>query len=473
MAKYLTSSRSPTKMVSETNTSERQPLLIFATLANATIWVLAIALLQFLKPTYTSKGAMILPGVGTQGNVSIPGLDIASTTGNDNQSPYSYLLKIDPRQNYQYIGMSDAVLSQAAEEMDMSLEQFGEPEIILGEGTTIIEFSIDGRNPDEAQQKANAFYKALVNHTDKLRKTQLDHQKYTTQKTIQHSKDNVREAQSKLSQFRSNSQLKTSEQIETLGGRLEEFSLNKADLVAQEKAVDSRLLQLEKILDLSSAQASDALLILDDEVIQKSLQLYATKLGDIQLLYSSYTPQNPQIVDEEKQLSIIRHNIINRGSELLNETVSLPTIQKLNLNSEEGRKDLVKSLLTLTAERSAIREKVNEIDKQINLLKERLTTLAEEQPVLNRLEQDVRLSESILVADAAKLTLNKPELATAYPFLQLLSEPSLPEEPDNSIQRTIVLGAVAASFLFTTGVAMFWWERQYPQISKSSFDRKK
>jgi uncharacterized protein involved in exopolysaccharide biosynthesis len=459
MTKFLTPPEPLIKEQSGLTKLSKQPFWLIAALANATIWVLALALLQLLKPAYTSKGAMIIPGVGTQGNVNVPGLNNTSANSSDGQSPYSYLLKVDPRQNYQYIAMSDAVLSQAAKAMDMTVEEFGEPTIILGEGTTIIEFSLEGQTASEAQQKANVFYESLVNHTNYLRVTQLNNQKETTQKTLQSSKNNVREAQSKLSQFRSNSALKVAGQIDSLSDRLEDLRLKKADLQTQERAVDSRLKKLEISLSLVGSEASEALLVIDDRILQKGLQDYSSTVQSIQLLSSSLTASNPQVIEEKIKAETVRKAIVARGYEVLGRSVNIQTIERLNLSAEKGRKELVELLVTVQAEQSGLANQIQELDRQIDYLDTRLTTLVEQQPTLNRLEQDVQLSESILVSDVAKLNLNKPELATSYPVLQLLSEPSLPEEADDNRGKTIILGALAASFLCTTGIVMFWWEK--------------
>ena len=437
----------------------KQPFWIIAALANGTIWLLALALLQLVKPSYTSKGSIIIPGVANQSNVVVPGLGVASASNKEGQSPYSYLLKIDPRQNYQYIGMSDAVLSQAAKTLDMSVEEFGEPIIILSEGTTIIEFSIEGKTAEEAQQKGQAFYQALVNHTDYLRATQANQQKENSQKTLQSSRTNVREAQSKLSQFRNNSALKVTRQISTVSDQLEELRLNKANLITQEQAASSRFRQLETSLNLSADLASDSLLIIDDRVLQESLNTYSSKLKELQLLSSSMTAQNPQVIEAKEEVETLKRSIVTRASQLLNRPVNLLTIERLSLGAKEGRQELVETLLTLQAEQKAVENQIAETDKQIVSLESRLNTLIAEQPVLNRLAQDVQLSESILVSEAAKLNLNQPESATSYPVIQLLSEPSLPEEPDRNLNKTIILGALASSFLLTTGIVMFWWEK--------------
>lgn len=456
MTDFSTTSGALTKPKIGFKSLSKKSLWMIAVLANASIWALALTLLQFLKPSYLSQGAMIIPGVGTQGNLALPGFGAGSANNKEGQSPYSYLLKIDPRQNYQYIGMSDTVLSQAAKAMNMSLEEFGEPIIILGEGTTIIEFSLEGKSAQEAQQKSQVFYETLVNHTNYLRTTQLNYQKETTQRTIESSRDNVRVAQNKLSQFREKSALKVSGQIDRLGDQLEDLRLNRINLLSQKEATESRLRNLERSLNISAFQASEALLVRDDIVLQENLISYNSSLKNIQELNSFFTANSPQVIEEKKKLNAIEQVIVTRGLQLLNRPVTIQSIERLNFSG--GRKQLVELLITLQTDKEGLENQIYEIDRQIIALEIRLTTLVKEQPILNSLEQDVQLSESILVSDVAKLKLDKPELATAYPVLQLLSEPSLPEEPEGNLKKMVILGAVAFSLLLTTGILIFWWE---------------
>lgn len=456
MTDFSTTSGALTKPKIGFKSLSKKSLWMIAVLANASIWALALTLLQFLKPSYLSQGAMIIPGVGTQGNLALPGFGAGSANNKEGQSPYSYLLKIDPRQNYQYIGMSDTVLYQAAKAMNMSLEEFGEPIIILGEGTTIIEFSLEGKSAQEAQQKSQVFYETLVNHTNYLRTTQLNYQKETTQRTIESSRDNVRVAQNKLSQFREKSALKVSGQIDRLGDQLEDLRLNRINLLSQKEATESRLRNLERSLNISAFQASEALLVRDDIVLQENLISYNSSLKNIQELNSFFTANSPQVIEEKKKLNAIEQVIVTRGLQLLNRPVTIQSIERLNFSG--GRKQLVELLITLQTDKEGLENQIYEIDRQIIALEIRLTTLVKEQPILNSLEQDVQLSESILVSDVAKLKLDKPELATAYPVLQLLSEPSLPEEPEGNLKKMVILGAVAFSLLLTTGILIFWWE---------------
>ena len=463
MTNFPTTSEALVKPKKGLNNGSKKSLGLITTLANAGIWIVALALLQITKPSYVSKGAMIIPGVGTQGNVSAPDFSVSSSSNREGQSPYSYLLKIDPRKNYQYIAMSDTVLSQASKAMNMSLEEFGEPTIILGEGTTIMEFALEGTSAYEAQRKAEVFYEALVSHTDYLRTTQLNSQKETTTKTLESSNTNVREAHQRLDEFRKKSSLKATEQIEKLSETLEELRLDKANLSTQKESVYSRLRSLEANLNLSTSQAYESLLIADDLVLQESLETYSTALNNIQDLQSSFTANSPQVINEQEKIDTIKQLILNRGVQLLNRPMTIQAIEELNLSG--SRRDLAELLVTLQTEYTGLENEIDELQRQITSLDTRLTLLVREQPTLNRLEQDVRLSESILVSDVAKLKVDKPELATSYPALQLLLEPSLPEEPQGNTKKMIILGALAASFLLTTGMIMFWWE---PRIRAKS-----
>jgi uncharacterized protein involved in exopolysaccharide biosynthesis len=131
-------------------------------IVNVALWGLAFLFLKLVPPTYISEWSIILPGAQDKVNVSVP--EVGQTTS-DVKNPN----KKDPINNYQYIATSPPILTAAASTVNMSLEQFGEPEILVIKNTTIMEFHVTGHSATEAQQKSQALYQALLRHINSLR----------------------------------------------------------------------------------------------------------------------------------------------------------------------------------------------------------------------------------------------------------------------------------------------------------------
>ncbi|WP_424100346.1 GumC family protein [Moorena producens] len=432
-------------------------------LSNAAILGLAFFVLQQIPRTYTSKAAAIIPGVGSQGSVQLPGVGQASSNPGD-KSPYGYLLKVDPRENYQYIAMSEVVLDKAAAAVNTSVkdfEEFAKPRVSLDRGTTIIEFEADGKSKLEAQRNTRAFYEALVKRIDDLRVEESSRQDNKTLLALDSANSNLKKAQTKLSQFKKNSPLKISEQIKNLSEEVESLRVERANLLAQQQAATSGLRQLEANLRLSTDQAADALMLQDDEVFKKLWQNYSDISANLTILNTQWTPNSPQVINLKAKKQAALEALLARSQQLLGKRMDVQRLDNLNLglDAQTGRANLAQVLINQRAQQQGLTGQVNTLAEQIAQLESRLQTLIEKQLTLTELEREVQISEAIFTAKSAQLNVNKSDHASAYPTLQLLVEPNLPKEPVGNTKKTVILGAVALCLLMTTGLVILAWEK--------------
>lgn len=442
------------------NVRQSKRILGIAIVINVAIASATLLILQTLSPIYTSKGSAIIQGVGTQGSVELG--ETGQTSNETGQTPYGYLLKVDPRENYQYISQTEKVLAQAAAAVDMSIDEFGEPVVWLDKGTTIIEFTVNGETPEEAQQKAWAFYQAWVDRISALRDEEAMRQSYNIEQKLSTTDRQIETTQKRISEFRGQSPLKVASQIEELAEQVENLRIQRADLTAQQKGVDARLRQLSSQLNFTTEQARDALILLDDKVFQSSLQNYSGAIANIEDMSSMWSANSPQVRNEIDKKETAQRAMLQRSRSLLGKPIDLGFLAQLDLGGG-GRQDFVRELFRLQVEREGLATQVQTMEEQIEQLELRLKNLTQEQFTLNRLERNSRISELIFAEGLARLDVNKPDYATYYPPLQLIEEPVLPSEKDGSISRTILLGALAFCILSTTGLLMIWWGKSQPE----------
>lgn len=431
-------------------------IIIICLIVNTMVVGTAVVLLQIITSTYTSKGAAIIPGVGSYGSIELS--ETGKTADTPNQTPYSYLLKVDPRENYYYIAKTEAVLAKAATEVDLTLEEFGVPNIGLNNKTSIIEFEVSGKTAEEAQQKAWAFYQAWDERISALRESQALLQNKSIDRELDSVNSQLEATQEEMSEFRSQSPLKIATQIEELAERIEDLRISHANILDQQQGTDARFRQLSNQLNLTAQQASDALLLLDDKVFQTSLQNYSEAVAELENLSSKWSADSPQVRIEEDRKETAQRAMLDRSRILLGRPTDLQFLARLNLG-EGGRRSLVEELVRLSIEREGLATQSQTKKQQIEQFESRLETLIREKFILSRLERDAQISESVFIGSIAQLDVNKPEYATNYPPLQLIKEPSLPLEEDGNRSQTVLLGAFAISFLLTTGLLMIWWEQ--------------
>lgn len=418
-------------------------------IAGATVF-----LLQGINPTYTSKGATIIPGVGTQGSVELS--ETGKTYDSSGQTPYGYLLKIDPRENYQYISQTEDVIAQAAAAVNMSMEEFGAPTVWLDNGTTIMQFAISGETPEQAREKAWAFYKSWSDRISDLRNQEALRQTNNIEQKLSISDRQLEDTQQKISEFRNQSSLKIASQVQELAGQIENLRIQQTNLIVEQKGVARRFQQLSSLLNFTSEQAGEALILLDDKVFQNSLQNYTQATANLEETSSIWSTDSPQVISEEEKKNTAQRAMLQRSRFLLGKPVDLNFLARLDLGGD-GRRDFVEELVRLQVQREGLETQVNSLNQQIEQLEVRLKNLTQEQFTLERLERDAQIAESIFAEGLSRLDVNKPDYATYYPPIQLIEEPTLPSGEEGSASKTIILGGIAFSILSTTGLLMLWW----------------
>ena len=114
------------------------------------------------------------------------------------------------------------------------------------------------------------------------------------------------------------------------------------------------------------------------------------------------------------------------------------------------------------ANQSGLQSQTQELSNQIGGLEGRLRQLTQEQFTVDRLERNLQVAEAIFAAAVAKLNLSDADIYSVYPPTQLAAEPTLPDE-DKYISPSPVVaigGALAGSFLATTGLLLLWANRR-------------
>ncbi|MCT7949335.1 hypothetical protein NG798_06010 [Ancylothrix sp. C2] len=433
-------------------------------LINGALWAAAIAYIKLTPSNYTSEFTIFLPAASSSANVNVS--DTNAQVEGSNQSPYQTLIRVDPRQNYLFIANSRTVLSAAAAAVQMPMEDFGTPLVGTNKNDTLMSFKIDGSSPAEAQRKAQALYKALVQQIDSLREEmgqkEFQRQQSENQLMLKDAQGKLEAANKQLAIFKKQSPLRRSEQIGELSGSLESLRQEREMALASLQQTSSRLQQLGASLNISVEQASDIITLQADEIFLKQWADYSAASANLSSLLAQWRPGSPQIESAEAKLTTARFALQTRATAVLGKQVGEETLQQLNrsLNSSGGtRESLFQDVVTLQADQKGYAAKLKSLDEQIAQLDSQVKVLIQEQFTLTDLERNAKVADNYFTSTMAQLNLSKPEVATSYPVVQLIADPSLPAESSGPDKKLPLLGALAFTLLSVTGVALFSWER--------------
>ncbi len=439
-------------------------LIGLGVLINTAIWVAAIAYIKLTPSTYTSEWTIFLPAASSSANVNVS--DTNAQVEGSNQSPYQTLIRVDPRQNYLFIANSQAVLSAAAAAVQMSVEDFGTPVVGTNKNDTLMSFKINGSSPAEAQRKGQALYKAFVQQIDSLREEigekEFKRQQDENQQMLKDAQGKLEAANKELADYVRKSPLRRSEQIGELSGSLESLRKERELALAALQQTTSRLQQLGSSLNVSVEQASDIITLQADEIFLKQWADYSAASANLSSLLAQWRPGSPQIDNAQAKLAMARLALQARASAVLGKDVGEETLQQFNrsLNSSGGtRESLFQEVVTLQADQKGYAAKLKSLDEQISQLDSLVKLLIQEQFKLNDLQRNAKVADNYFTSTMAQLNLSKPEVATSYPVVQLIADPSLPTDSSGPDKKIPILGALAFTLLSVTGVALFCWER--------------
>lgn len=433
-----------------------QGYVLLGVMLNATIWSLTLFYLKMAHPTYTSEWSLILPGSAPGVSIDLPNIGQASSSSN---SPFGGP-SLDPRANYEYIATSKTVLTKAAATLNMTIEQFGEPRIKLLDNTSIIQFQMKGKSPAEAQQKSRALDQAITHQIQLLRIEELARRDEGIQSTLRAAKIKLQQAQQRLSDYKVASGLSFSGQVDNLSTNLEQLRRQRSEILAQQRQTVTRLQELTNSLRISPQQAADAFILQADQLFQQNLKDYSESSAALTVFMSKWGLNHPEVIKERARQQAAQAALLQRGSALLGRQLGQPALENLQLNMNDagsGRASLFHDLIAVQAEAQGLTSGVYTLEQQVTQLESRLNGLAQRQSVLENLQRDEQTAEAVFASTLAKIDLGKSDIFTAYPLMQKVDEPSLPEEPSSPSTPLILAGAILGTCFSNAGLILLWW----------------
>ncbi|PSO94496.1 MAG: hypothetical protein BRC46_04675 [Cyanobacteria bacterium QS_6_48_18] len=380
--------------------------LFIGIVANAIIWSGALLYLMVKSPAYASQWAIALPRTELSStDVDVPDIGQSSS---QRESLYS-TQNSDPRENYKFLAGTDEVLEVAANQLDMSAEEFGQPQVEIVTNATLMQFETEGDSPQQAQKKALAFHRAFKEKLNELRMQETTQQDRSLEVTLGSAQEKLQAAQQRLSEYKAGSGLSSSDQLANLSDNLEQLRQQRAETVAQMEQVSARFKQQSRSLNLSAQQAVDAFVLQSDQLFQQHLTDYSEASAEVANLKANFLPSYPPLMERQAEKEAARAALLQRAQSLL------------ELSQKESK--------------------------------------------LSNLQRDVRVAEAIFSSTLTRLETSRSNL-TSYPSISLLTKPSLPEEPSAPNTKFVLLGTAVGSFFLTTGVISLWLRDRRIQQAK-------
>lgn len=429
-------------------------------LANTLIWGSALAYLTLFPKQYESEWGLKVLTSPSDVDVTLPeGLRTS-------QSNAARPVADDPRSDYVYLLQSDALKREAAARVGMTVEDYGDLDVTTNADSSIIELVAEGETPELAQEKARAMYAVLDSTIEGLRDAEVARRETETLEDLERARQRVEQARGALSSYQAASGLSSNSQIENLAASIEDLRQQYAQAVAQERGLDSRVRELATQVNASS-NAEESYTLTGDPVFQSQFAEYGTATAELADISSQLGPQHPQVVAKRAEVAGLKFAVENRGSQVLERPVDdielaqiLPSSLDPMVAAQRGT--LFEAVVADAASQQGLRSQSNELANQINELEGRLATLSQNRFAADGLRQELNSAETLFASAVTTLGLAEDDIYSIYPPVQLAAEPTLPETDDyvSPSPAIAIVGALAGSFLATTGLLLLWTNRK-------------
>ena len=428
-------------------------------LLNALVWGGALLYLRRVEPSYVSEWGVLVLGGDSSVNVSLPGSASASTdTGRANEFA---------RSDYVYIATSADVLEEAARQVGVESDDFGEPDITVDNNTAIMSFAVEGNTPELAQRKAKALYVVLNQRVEQLSEGEVNRRREEDEVSLEEARKRVDGAQAELANYLANSSFNSDEQLQGLATGIESMRQLRSEYAVQADGLDGRLGQLSNNVDFGSQDVTDAYSLQGDPVYQQLFDAYGRLSAEFSEVSSQLGTQHPMVVSKRSELDSAQSALQQRGSFLLGRTVDQTTLVRLaplGIDPQVAivRGDLFREAIVNQAGRERLISQNQSLADEIGQMEVRLNQLSQEKFTVDQLTRNLQIAETVFASTLAELNLNGEDIYAIYPPIQLVTEPTIPGEDDrtNPSVQMVFLAGLAASFVITFGLLLLWYEKR-------------
>ena len=235
------------------------------------------------------------------------------------------------------------------------------------------------------------------------------------------------------------------------------------DLVGEQGRLKEEQAKLIERIGIDSAGASIALRLAGDPAMVKIVTEYAEANGLYEVEAKHLGPQNPVLINLDKRRTAMREQLrhfvakLQIGTEIDSRTLILMT----NISKQ------AEMLQVLVRNEAAIDGKTREIEAlttEKNRLEDEIHKLSAAAGQLEDLKKDHILAEAVYSSALARVDTSKSDIYGAYPIVQVLAEPNMPDGYEQPRRLYAFAGGMAATLFSFIAWGLAWL--QYLQTTK-------
>ena len=414
-------------------------------------WSFALAYLAITPLKFASRWTLILPGSAQSATMQLDTIGQATSTAN---SPFGSV-SLSPKVVYKEIADSDQVRIAAAKTVGITFAQFGRPRIKLIDETGLMQFEIGANSPELAHRKAVAIIAALDEQLDVLRRDELEKRSAAITLNLKGYKDAVAAARQKITNIQVSSGLVSINQFNESVANLGTTRRKLTDLTGEQGKLREEQARLIARVGIDSANAGLALRLAGDPSLIKMVTDYADANSQYEAETKRLGSENPILINIDKRRQAGLEQLVKRMEELgiANQGVNRTSILMTNASKQaELLQQMVRNEALIDGKAKEIETLTVEKDRLEGEIK-RLSSAAAQ---LEDLKKDHILAEAVYSSALARVDTSKSDIYGAYPILQVLAEPNLPQGHEQPRRLYAFAGGMAGTLFSLIAWGLAW-----------------
>ncbi|SLN21514.1 hypothetical protein PSA7680_00794 [Pseudoruegeria aquimaris] len=427
-------------------------LVVFALFAGG-VWVPIIGYLKSVPPTYTSQASLILPGAGVSASVNLDSIGQASSYASSAFANNS----VSPTETYKRLLSADRIRADAAERLGIPFPAFARPRVELVDQTGLINIEIKGASPEEARAQAEALLATFFAELDRLRSDDLEVREQSAVAAIEEYRSSVTATRESVTRLQGETGFLSDDQF---AAQVVENDKRRAELAALQARLQDRtayVAALEKALGMSAAQAARALDLAADEEYMALKKDASEKAALRAEAASTYGARHPKMIAATSTYEQAAEAALTKAVAITG--LSPAQARRLNLSQEGDRTALMSDLLRGEAERAGLAAQYEVLAARYEAERIRLEKAAPAAARLKDTQRDFQVAEAVFASAIARAQSSKVDIFASYPLVQVLENPTLPEEPSSPRKKLAIAAGGAATTMILIALGLGWVRR--------------
>lgn len=413
-------------------------------------WALAALYLIVTPKVFVSRFTLIVPGAGQSTTVSLDTIGQSTTSVN---SPYASV-SLSPRVVYRELATSDNVRASAAERAGMTYAELGRPRIKLIDETSLMMFEMSGSTAEQAHKKATALVAAFNEQLDILRRDELVLRSDAVTANLKSYKDAVDSARQRITDVQVRSGLVSINQFNEQVVSLSTLRRKIADLTGDLDRLREEQRRLIGRLKIAPAHASAALRLASDPGLAKVVTEYSESIGLLETQSQRLGPAHPTLLAltsrRDAALAKLGRALSSLGIE------RSETITHLLVSNASHHADLLQQLVKTEALMSGRNEELESLHAERERIETEIATLSSAAASLEDLRKEQLLAEAVYSSALARVDTSKSDLYGAYPIVQVVAPPSIPDGHEQPRRLYALAGGIAGTLFSALAWGLLW-----------------